>query len=67
MAKVLRRGNRQEEAALRATCRNCQSLIEFTRAEARFEPDVRGGDALVVECPECGREVWLDVAKEGAD
>lgn len=64
MVKVLSRGRRAKDEPLQATCGKCGSLLGFTRQEARREPDLGGGDALVIDCPECGTEVWTIVPAE---
>lgn len=39
-------------------CNYCGCEFTFTTADARYSSDQRDGDALVVPCPTCTRDVW---------
>jgi RNase P subunit RPR2 len=57
--EVVSVGNKQpENRAYRRSCNNCGSLLQFKRKDARYVNDQRDGDAVVIDCPVCGAEVW---------
>ncbi len=55
--KILQRGNLPSEATYIVSCRNCQSVLEYTRKEARVVSD-RNETCYVIECPVCKKEIW---------
>ncbi len=57
MVEVVIKGDGPEERMYRATCRHCQSLLQFTRSEATFTSDQRDGDYVSVICPVCSSSV----------
>ncbi len=59
MVEVLRKGDRPEDRVYTGTCIQCRSLLRFKRSEARFVSDQRDGDAVVVECPVCKKDLWV--------
>lgn len=61
MVKVLERGKLRSETVHQIRCTGCDSLLEFTEHEAKYVGDQRDGDALVITCPVCHKEVWKAV------
>ena len=59
--EVVSVGNKQpENRVYRRSCGNCGSLLQFKRSDARYVNDQRDGDAVVIDCPVCGTEVWTN-------
>lgn len=59
--KIIKPGCLTDKSVHRGTCQFCGCVIEFERWEARFQSDQRDGDALIMKCPTCNREIWCDV------
>lgn len=59
--KIIRQGSLPENRVYRATCRRCDTEIEFARHEATYVPDQRDGDYLVITCPTCMTQIMRDV------
>ena len=59
--KILKRGIPPAEMIYRVKCRQCNSELEFARAEAQLTNDQRDGDYLTVICPVCGGAPTIDV------
>ncbi len=59
--KIIERGIKPDDAVCKSRCMHCKTLVEFQRSEARYVSDQRDGDALVVACPVCEREIWAAV------
>lgn len=55
--KIICRGVDPKEHTWRGTCLNCKTLVEFSKAEARYNHDQRDGDYLTVTCPVCGGDI----------
>lgn len=56
--KVLKKGALPETKVYQVECNHCGTVVEFQRGEARYSVDQRDGDALVVDCPTCQRQIW---------
>ena len=41
----------------RKTCRTCKTEFEFTKEDVRID----WRDKPLVDCPECGTEIFLDI------
>lgn len=59
--EVIKRGNPPSEAIYDRTCDSCHSQLRFRRGDARMSYDQRDGDAVVIDCPVCGKQVWTAV------
>lgn len=61
--RVLEMGKAPDDPNTEYQCRctHCKTLFAFRRDEARKSFDQRDGDALVINCPTCKREAWIDV------
>lgn len=50
-----------QEAILKATCRHCASMLEYTRSDIqeRTDTDYTGSKDIVkfIPCPKCGHQV----------
>jgi hypothetical protein len=59
--KIIKQGALPQEKVYKATCGNCSTEYEFTRAEARCSADQRDGDILITKCPlpGCGQDNWI--------
>lgn len=57
--RIIVQGKLPEEQVYDTTCRNCNTQFEFARKEARFQPDQRDGDCLVIPCPLCKKELYV--------
>jgi len=56
--KIIKRGQAPEEKTYRSTCRNCLTIVEFKRRDAKFTADQRDGDYLSVDCPVCAHRIY---------
>jgi RNase P subunit RPR2 len=56
--RVIRKGALPEKRVYKGVCNHCGTIVEFAQEEARYVSDQRDGDALVVTCPTCGKEIW---------
>lgn len=59
MVEIIREGSLPGDREHTTDCRNCQTKFRFKRSEAKFTPDQRDGDALVIDCPLCGQSAWV--------
>lgn len=59
--KIIEQGQIPEEKTYQCTCRNCKTVFEFKKYEARYVSDQRDGDFLTISCPICGREANVSV------
>ena len=60
--KIIKHGTIPQDKVYRGTCAICRTEFEFARKEAKREvADQRDGDAMVVACPVCGRECWINI------
>ena len=55
--KILQQGKLPSDATYIVSCRNCKSVLEHTRKEARVVFD-RNETCYVIECPVCKQEIW---------
>lgn len=57
--KVLKIGRLPGSIKYQATCRVCQSELEWTKADAKrsFERDLRDGPCTHIDCPVCLADV----------
>lgn len=55
---IIKHGKPPNKRPIRIECRECDTIFEFTRDEARFEPDFRDGNSLVINCPICSHTIW---------
>ena len=56
--KIISRGVPPESLNYRATCNDCNSVLEFKKGEARVEND-RNEIVYVLKCPVCSKEIWI--------
>ncbi len=59
--KIITQGKIAEKA-FRTTCNKCETVFECVKSDGEFVTDSRDGDAIVVKCPVCKNEIWIDVA-----
>lgn len=59
MVEVVHDATKESDAPRVAQCGGCRSLLRFRPSEARREFDARDGNALVIGCPVCGKDIWL--------
>jgi hypothetical protein len=59
MFEVIRRGATAKSPNVSVTCNHCSVRLRFRKSEARFEADQRDGNAYVIRCPACRRDVWV--------
>lgn len=58
--RIIKEGRLPEKQTYLATCQNCKTEFEFERGEARIQSGARNDSALVIPCPLCSKEVWVD-------
>ena len=56
--KVISRGIPPQNQTYTATCRDCLSVLEFQKNEARVVDD-RNETIYVITCPVCSKEIWI--------
>lgn len=56
--KVISRGVPPQNQTYTTTCRDCHSVLEFQKNEARVESD-RNDICYVLTCPVCRKEIWI--------
>ena len=56
--RILRRGTAPAERKYIATCRHCQTQVEFEEREARRGEDQREGIHFAVDCPVCKQPIY---------
>ena len=56
--KVISRGAPPQNQTYTTTCRDCHSILEFQKNEARVMHD-RNETVYVVTCPVCSKEIWI--------
>jgi len=56
--KIIQQGTLPEEITYRVDCSNCRTIFEFEQREGRVVYDQRDGNAVVINCPTCNKEVW---------
>lgn len=57
--EIIRRGKLPGHKEHQVECDECSTVFRFMEKEARIEYDQRDGNALVVACPVCGKEIWI--------
>lgn len=62
MVEVIARGKTARDPNITTNCNSCSARLRFRKSEARLEIDNRDGDAYVIRCPACRRDVWVDVS-----
>lgn len=55
--KIISRGVNPVTKPVQATCRNCNTVIEFSPFEAKYVNDQRDGDFYEIACPECAFKI----------
>ena len=58
MVKVIKQGIDPQKTVHTGRCIKCKTVVEFERHEAEDVND-RDGHALVVDCPNCSRKIWV--------
>ena len=58
--EIIHRGTPEPDRLYDLKC-SCGTVAKFKRREARFISDQRDGDCLLVRCPICGKENYVDV------
>ena len=61
--KIIKEGKRSENVTYRGSCIRCKTEVEFDRHEATKHSDPRDGDYLNVDCPVCGNEISVQMAR----
>jgi len=56
--KVISRGAPPQNQTYTTTCRDCHSILEFQKNEARVMHD-RNETVYVITCPVCSKEIWI--------
>ena len=56
--KVISRGIPPQNQTYTTTCRDCHSVLEFQKNEARMMSD-RNETIYVITCPVCSKEIWI--------
>lgn len=56
--KVISRGIPPESQKYTTTCRDCHSVLEFQKKEARIVDD-RNETVYVLNCPVCRNDIWI--------
>ena len=56
--RIIEQGRLPGEREHIVRCLECQTKFAFKESEARRSIDERDGDALVVKCPTCRKDVW---------
>lgn len=55
--KIIVRGDDKAARPIRTTCRECKTVFEFLKTDARYVNDQRDGDFYHISCPVCGHGV----------
>jgi hypothetical protein len=58
MVEIIIKGSLPDDNEYTTDCTHCQTKFRFKRFEAAFVADQRDGNALVIPCPLCHRDVW---------
>lgn len=58
--KTIRQGVLPDTQVYRAKCGYCKTEVEFERHEARTSPDQRDSGVLIVGCPLCKRDIFIN-------
>ena len=61
--RVITRGVQPGDYVYTATCKNCETTVEFARREAQECADFLGPLMLKVNCPVCSSSVYAETAK----
>ena len=56
--KVISRGIPPQNQTYTTTCRDCHSVLEFQKNEARMMSD-RNETIYIITCPVCSKEIWI--------
>ena len=56
--KVISRGIPPQNQTYTTTCRDCHSVLEFQKNEARMMSD-RNETIYVITCPVCSKKIWI--------
>jgi hypothetical protein len=62
--EIISRGVHPNEREYQTQCSKCYTTFKFKQSEGRVEYDQRDGDAVVAECPACGKECWVALRSE---
>ena len=57
--RVIKKGKLPGDRLRIESCDYCGCEFEFAEKEARYVSDFRDGDALVIRCPTCKKDVWI--------
>lgn len=59
--EILYRGTPPEQRQYDARCLNCNTLVRFTRSEAKYFTSARNEAWLEVKCPVCDHAIAKDI------
>jgi len=60
--QILERGTPPGDVTYVASCPSCRTKFTYKKHEGRIVADQRDGDALVLNCPTCPKEIWLTLS-----
>lgn len=58
--EIIKRGERPEDKVYDGKCTHCKTEVRFKASEARSSHYPRDGALLVVTCPVCDRDIYVN-------
>jgi uncharacterized protein with PIN domain len=56
--KIIKEGKLPGKKIIREKCDYCKTVFEFEESEARYSTEERDGNARLIVCPFCKKDVW---------
>lgn len=59
--KIIKQGTLPQDKIYRSTCKNCDTIFEYTQSEAKVGYDEWRGSHLQINCPVCKRKIYKSI------